>query len=88
MATVAQKWLEKGIEQGLQQGLQQGLREGMIKALLALLRARFAPEETRLDEIATRLRAIDNIERLEALHITAAQVESLDAFEEALAQVD
>lgn len=84
MATVAQKWMEKGIEQGRQQGLQQGLREGMIKALVALLRARFAPDEAWLEALAAQLRTVENLEQLEALHVTAAQVQSLDEFQRAL----
>ena len=76
MATVAQKWKEEG------------LREGMIKGLVAVLRARFAPDETWLEDMTTRLQKIDNLERLEALHITAAQVQSLEAFEAALKHME
>ncbi len=100
MATLAQKWLEqglqeglqKGLEEGLQKGLQQGLREGLVKArredVVALLEARLAPEAEWLARVRERLEAIDDLERLQRLLIAAAQAESLDAFEAALAAQD
>ncbi len=87
MATIAQRWLEQGLQQGLQQGIQQGMRDGMVKALLALLRVRFGPEEAQLEDIRSRLAQVENIEQLEALHITAAQVDDWAAFEQALNEI-
>ncbi len=76
MATLAQEWLE--------QGLQQGRREGLIQAIVSLLRLRLKPTEVWLEEISRQLEAVDDLERLENLHLIAAQVESVQAFEDAL----
>ncbi len=81
MATLAQKWLEEGIQQGLQQGLVKARRDDVV----ALLRARLQPGEAWLEWVAEQLEAIDDLGRLQHLLIVAAQVESEEAFEEALA---
>ena len=84
-----QQGLQQGIQQGLQQGLQQGMQQGLVKArrddVVALLRARLQPGEAWLVAVAERLEAIDDLGRLQHLLIVAAQVESEEAFEEALA---
>lgn len=75
-------------QEGIEEGMQKGLKEGLLKArredVLALLKVRLAPSPGVLDDIAARLEAIDDLERLQDLLIAAAQVESLSAFEEEL----
>lgn len=84
MATLAQKWMEEGVKKGLQQGLQQGLLKARREDVVALLRARLQPDEAWLQRMVERMEAIDDLERLQHLLIVAAQVETPQAFEEAL----
>ena len=81
MATVAQKWMEKGMEQGLQQGLQQGLLKARREDILMLLEVRLQPEQTWLEQVSRQLESIEDVARLQALHLAAAQVSSEEEFE-------
>ena len=69
-SSIVQYFTEKGIEQGIEQGIQESIQE-----VLAL---RFQPEEVR--PLASRIEAIDDVQRLKQLHQAAIQVPSLEAF--------
>ncbi len=99
MSAVTQKWFDEGLQKGLEQGVQQGLRqglqqglqqgrfEGMIQSLLTVLRARFAPPESQLEEVASRLRPRSDVKMLEKLHVIAVRVDSFDEFKAALEEM-
>ena len=61
-------------EQGTEQGREQVGRE----FLLDVLALRFQPEE--VQQLAARIRTIDDVQRLKQLHRAAIQVPSLEAF--------
>ncbi len=88
MATLAQKWLEEGLEKGREEGVREDLQQGLLKArredVVALLRARLQPEAGWLEQVAEELEGIEDLDWLQHLLIVAAQVESPEAFEEAL----
>ena len=69
-SSIAQYFTEKGIEQGIEQGIQESIQE-----VLAL---RFQPED--MHPLASRIAAIDDVQRLKQLHRTAIQVPSLEEF--------
>ena len=69
-SSIVQYFTEKGIEQGIEQGIQESIQE-----VLAL---RFQPEEVR--PLASRIEAIEDVQRLKQLHRAAIQVPSLEAF--------
>ena len=62
----------------LQQGVEQGSREFLLNVLVL----RFQPEE--VQQVAARIRAIDDVQRLKQLHRAAIQVPSLEAFTDLL----
>ncbi len=74
MATVAQKWMERG------------LLKGRREDILTLLEMRLQPKREWLDRIARQLEGIEDIARLHTLLLTAAQVSSPEEFEARLAQ--
>ncbi len=74
MATVAQKWLE------------QGLLKARREDILMLLEVRLQPERGWLEEVSRRLEGIEDVARLQALHLTAAQVASKEEFEARLGE--
>ena len=61
-----------------QQGIEQGGRERAIEDLLDVLEVRFALGAA--DPLASRIRDIEDLQRLKQLHRAAIQVESLEAF--------
>ena len=58
------------------------LRETTIKHILALLQVKFQAEA--VSALTPALENIDDLQRLEQLHLAAAQVESLEAFAQML----
>ena len=58
--------------------IQQGIEQGSREFLLDVLALRFQPEE--VQQLAARIRAIDDVQRLKQLHRAAIQVPSLEAF--------
>ena len=62
--------------------LQQGVERGSREFLLDVLALRFQPEE--VQQVAPRIRAIDDVQRLKQLHRAAIQVPSLQAFRDLL----
>lgn len=68
MATIAEKWEERGLQRGIQQGMQQGLEQGEKQVLIRLVRHRFGESVVRQSE--ELLKSIANSEQLEALSET------------------
>ena len=62
--------------------IQQGIEQGSREFLLDVLALRFQPEE--VQQLAARIRAIDDVQRLKQLHRVAIQVPSLEAFTDLL----
>ncbi len=60
----------------------QGAKEATLKNLLTVLNAKFHVEAVRAIDPA--LQDIDDLQRLEQLHLTAVNAKTLDAFTEAL----
>ena len=58
--------------------IQQGIEQGSREFLLDVLALRFQPEE--VQQLAARIRAIDDVQRLKQLHRAAIQAPSLEAF--------
>ena len=65
-------------EKALKQGIEQGGRACAVEDLLDVLAVRF--ELAASDQLAVRLGAIDDVQRLKQLHRAAIQVPSLEAF--------
>ena len=62
--------------------IQQGIEQGSREFLLDVLTLRFQPEE--VQQVAARIRAIDDVQRLKQLHRAAIQAPSLQAFTDLL----
>ena len=62
--------------------IQQGIEQGSREFLLDVLAVRFQPEE--VQQLAARIRAIDDVQRLKQLHRAAIQAPSLEAFTDLL----
>ena len=77
-SSVVQYFTEKAIKQGREEGIEQGSRERAIEDLLDVLEIRFGLAAS--DPLATRLGAIDDVQRLKQLFRAAIQVPSLEAF--------
>ena len=77
-----EKFIEQGITQGIEQGIAQGSKEATLKSLMTVLNAKFHAEAVRA--LTPALENIDDLQRLEALFLTAVNVGSLDAFTEKL----
>ena len=72
-SSVVQYFTEKALEQGIEQGI-----EGGREFLLEVLALRFQPED--MHQLAARIGAIDDMQRLKQLHRAAIQMPSLEAF--------
>ena len=73
-SSVAQYFAEKGIKQGIRESIQE------------VLELRFQSEAVR--RLATRLGAINDVQRLKQLHRAAIQVSSLEAFRHLLDEAE
>ncbi len=60
------------------QGIEQGARETTIKNTLTLLKAKFTEKD--VNELIPIMQRITEFQRLEQLHLAAAEVQSLDTF--------
>ena len=69
-------------EKFIAEGITQGAKEATLKNLLTVLNAKFHTEAVRA--LTPALKNIDDLQRLEELHLTAINVESLEAFTEKL----
>ena len=71
-------------EQGQQEGRQEGRRENAVENILSVLDVRFGIGTDQTLQIA--LEQIEDIQRLEALHRTAVQTDSVAAFLQTLVE--
>jgi flagellar biosynthesis/type III secretory pathway protein FliH len=78
-----QKGLQEGHEKGLQEGRAQGLQEGLQEGILTLLRTLYGAVPA---EVEAQLRAIHDVETLNALYPLAVSAGSLESFAQQLAQ--
>jgi hypothetical protein len=69
-------------EKFIAEGITQGAKEATLKNLLTVLNAKFHTEAVRA--LTPALKNIDDLQRLEELHLTAINVGSLEAFTENL----
>ena len=79
-SSFAQYLTRQGIEQGIERGIEQGLRE----SILTVLEIRFDLSVSH--PLAARVAAVDDTQRLKALHRAAVQVSSVKAFAQVLDQ--
>jgi len=79
---LVKKGIQEGLQQGLQQGVQQGIQKGKQEALIRILEARFGEIE---DSLKERIKAIEEVEKLEELLISVIRVNSLEEFEKGIA---
>ena len=77
-----EKFMAQGIEQGIEQGVKQGAKAATLKNLLTVLNAKFHREAVRA--LTPALENIDDLQRLEQLHLIAVNVKSLEDFTEVL----
>ncbi len=73
---------EKFIAEGITQGITQGAKEATLKNLLTVLNAKFHAEAVRA--LTPALKNIDDLKRLEELHLNAINASTLEAFTETL----
>jgi hypothetical protein len=73
--------IEKGIEKGLKKGIQKGLQEGLVKAkqedIIKVLEARFGKLSKTIN---SKIKKINDLNKLEALLLEAVKSESLEEF--------
>lgn len=69
-------------EKFIAEGITEGAKEATLKNLLTVLNAKFHIESVRA--LGPALENIDDLERLEQLHLTAVNAENLEAFTETL----
>ncbi len=67
-------------ERVIQRGIEQGARQAMIENILAVLRARFTDVDVSV--LIPRLQAIEDLNRLKRLNLTASLVNSFRTFQE------
>jgi len=79
---LVKKGIQEGLQEGLQQGIQQGIQKGKQEALIRILEARFGEIE---DSLKERIKAIEEVEKLEELLISVIRVNSLEEFEKGIA---
>ena len=77
-----QRQRDKFMAQGIEQGIEQGAKGATLKNLLTVLNAKFHTETVRA--LTPALQNIDDLQRLEQLHLIAVNVKSLEDFTEAL----
>ena len=77
-----EKFITEGITQGITEGITQGAKSATLKNLLTVLNAKFHAEAVRA--LTPALKNIDDLQRLEELHLIAVNVNSLETFTEKL----
>ena len=75
---LAESAREEGIEQGIKQGIEQGIEKGIQESIQEVLALRFQPED--MHPLASRIGAIDDVQRLKQLFRAAIQMPNLEAF--------
>ena len=81
-SSFAQYLKEHFKEQFIEQGIERGGREHTMDAILDVLEIRFDPAVA--DQVAGRIRAIEDLQRLKQLHRSAVQVANLGEFQREL----
>ncbi|MDE2999638.1 MAG: hypothetical protein OXU79_11235 [Gemmatimonadota bacterium] len=74
----------QGIEQGIEKGIEQGVEQGLRESILAVLEIRF--DVSASHPLTARIAAVDDAQRLKALHRAAVQVSGVEAFVQLLDQ--
>jgi flagellar biosynthesis/type III secretory pathway protein FliH len=74
---------EQGVQKGLQEGHEKGLQEGLQEGILTLLRTLYGEVPA---ELVAQVRAIHDVETLNALYPLAVSAGSLESFAQQLAQ--
>jgi hypothetical protein len=76
-----EKGVEKGLKEGLKEGLQKGLQEGLVKAkqedIIKVLEAKFGKLSKTIN---SKIKKINDLNKLEALLLEAVKSESLEEF--------
>lgn len=76
-----QKGIKEGLQKGLQEGLQKGLQEGLVKAkqddIIKVLEAKFGKLSKTIN---SKIKKINDLNKLEALLLEAVKSESLEEF--------
>lgn len=70
----------------LERGIEQGKKEYAVEAILTVLEVKFQSDVA--DKLKPFLSAIDNLQRLDHLHRVAAQASDVDAFTQALLNLE
>ncbi len=83
MQSMAEHYLQQGRAEGREEGRAQGARQMSIESTLATLNARFPHAD--VTALEPRLQAIQDLNQLKRLNLTAAVVETFTAFREHLA---
>ena len=83
-SSFAQYLTRQGIEQGIEKGIEQGIEQGLRESILAVLEIRF--DLSKSHPLTARIEAVDDAQRLKALHLAADQVSSVKAFVQLLDQ--
>ena len=81
-SSVIQHFLRQGIEQGIEQGIQQGARQMSIESTLTILAGRFPNAD--ITTVKPILEAIEDLDRLKQLNLTASIAENFLAFRDRL----
>ena len=82
MQSMADHYFEQGIEQGREQGIEQGARRNSIENTIAILNARFP--NANANALKPTLEAIDDLNRLNALNLSASLANSFRQFQQRL----
>ena len=86
MQSMADHYFEQGIEQGREQGIEQGIEQGArrnsIENTIAILNARFP--NANANALKPTLEAIDDLNRLNALNLSASLANSFRQFQQRL----
>lgn len=69
---------ERIIQRGIEQGIEQGTRATAIKNILSVLKTRFPGRED--PSVQQTLEVIDDLDRLDALHLTALKIATFEDF--------
>ena len=85
-SSIVQYFSEKSFEQGIEQGIEQGKKQYAVEAILTVLDVRFRTDVA--EKLKPFLEAIDDLQRLDQLHRVAARASNIDAFTQALLNLE
>ena len=78
--------IQRGIQQGIEQGIEQGKKEHAVEAILTVLEERFKADVA--EKLKPFLNVIDDLPRLNHLLRVATQASDIDAFTQALLNLE